>query len=174
MGNSISIDMGNLSVTVAVLIRAAPDPKHSLPYVLMPSHSGTVYFLQTPRDSICSLFTHALYDEIVHSEVPVVITGSKYNNSHELVCAGLSIRGISVATHSCLIKAANFLNTHCPQSFFNYSKTTESHRSTFDVSVYPLFPCLILNIRSGSSVYRAETPTNFKKIGGSPIGCSTY
>lgn len=86
-----------------------------------------------------------------------------------------------------VILAIDYLNRWTNDCFFNLDRKSTNnlnHSGKLKPEKTPiqqhfslkhdLYPYLLVNVRSGSTFYRVDGPTQFKRITGSPIGANTF
>lgn len=170
---SFGADIGSLEMIIAV--RRA---------------SGGIEFVEHPLSCLCG--PACIIENLRNRVLPSVGCGS-WRLSDTL----LKLHGILVEKHRepvCIWTAIEYLLRKFPGDYaytFNYETCPESrrypisspHRDIGDIQklmssvsydmLTDMFPILLVNVKTGTSFYRMDSPTEFVRVGGSSIGVST-
>lgn len=186
MGHQLSIDVG--AVYLRVVIRLpGPAPKSLEEWAFFQSHDpeSTFYCLKYLPKQVEDFRSHPLYDYLTRNSAPVKITGigGKLVGPHIERVYGISLT--FTPTTPCLIKGLEYMRVHHSPSFYYFLGTDLRHISTIgkfsDRSAAKInglmegefYPCLLLNVRAGLSIYRLNSPSEYRRIQGSCLGGTT-
>lgn len=182
MGNSVALDFGTFYVEVAVMLGGAPEPVLASEYVAL--GMGTCYFVTVPREHFREFRGRELYRRIERDEVPVGFTGVKYDNFALEIQKEYSVLLEGCESTACVVRAVAFLWKHKSDSFHCYQAVQERPDGVMRVAPEDfsriqftgpvLYPYLLVSVRTGTSLYRVESPEQFKRVGGSSLGGSTF
>lgn len=185
MGNQIALDIGPVYIRITAFIHGEEDLSIGLSCFYSTLHSGTFYFLQYKSIDIEDFKTHELYPRLTYSSKPVYCAGIK----HEAALTKIrEVYGIQIErrfTTTSTVKALEFLACYSSNSFFSFAHSGEMllkkvgridlpNAQIIEGMSKPLLPCLLVNLRSGLSVYKVNTKDDFVRVGGSSIGGSTF
>lgn len=186
MGQQLAIDVGAVYLRVVVLLPGPPDESLSiLDSIYSPPVNGTYYLLKYTPDNLESFQSHPIYSRVSAGTRPVCITGigGKLVSKRIENCYGVSLR--STPNTPCLLQGLEYMRVHHPETFFffpgsNLRQITSIGRFS-DTSATKIngvlegdfYPCLLVNLRSGLSIYRLDSPTDHRRIQGSCLGGTT-
>ena len=186
MGQQLAIDVGAVYLRVVVLLPGPPDESLTvLDSLYSPPVEGTYYLLKYTPDSLESFANHPIFSRLSPSPTPVYISGigGKLVRKRIESCYGVKLR--STANTPCLMRGLEYLRVHHPDTFFFFPGSNMRQISSIgrfnDMSATKIkgvlegdfYPCLLLNLRSGLSIYRLDSPTDHRRIQGSCLGGTT-
>lgn len=183
MGNQVAIDIGPVYIRVAVSM-SKESVDSSFCDNSFEIDSQIFYFFKITKQDYKSFSDFPIYKEINHdTQKAVKITGMRYDGIHELLAEYYNFQFCSIVTHQCIIRALDFFNSHMTSSFFYYGGNSTRinliHRGqpeeTSKFRIYAsVYPCLVVNIRSGISIYKANSSDSYCKVSGTSLGSSTF
>ncbi|MES1915511.1 MAG: hypothetical protein MHM6MM_007440, partial [Cercozoa sp. M6MM] len=145
---------------------------------------GVFHFVnfQTARmpGALLMMQKHRLFDK---GELLLSTGGGAHKFSKQLA-KELQVRLCKDDELHCLLRGLNFLLRHVPDECFCFRDPTQALTSTengdIDAEVQhvsmqgEIFPYLLVNIGSGVSILRVDSPTRVERVGGTCIGGGTY
>jgi type II pantothenate kinase len=185
MGNQLALDIGPAYVRATAFLEGVEDLSLELVCSYSALHCGTFYFFQYRPNEVTAFKSHALYGRLQQSSAPVYCAGIKHDATLQLIKTTYNIEIQRQYTTSSNIKALEFLASNRPQSFFSFVPNGEVQLKKVGKLKFPtarvieglskpLLPCLLVNLRSGISVYKVTTKHEYTRVGGSSIGGSTF
>jgi type II pantothenate kinase len=186
MGQQLAIDVGAVYLRVVVLLPGPPDESLTgLICFYSPLAEGTYYLLKFLPETLESFKDHPIYARLSPSQRPVYITGIGGKQVKQRIESYYEVRLLSTPNTPCLIKGLEYMQINHPETFFffpgsNFSQISSIGRfndvtaaKTNGLSEGDFYPCLLLNLRSGLSIYRLDSPTQYRRIQGSCLGGTT-
>lgn len=183
MGNQVSVDLGPVYVEIVVFLPEEPNPSFSSLNIYSEEYSGTFYFFRYNKKNIEQFKEHPIFQKIQPSDFPVPVTGMRYDSFQNYIQESFQV---PVTTHEQMPSATaalHYLTKSNNFGFYSYVRKPPNlqglHFKASDFKYSPLppqpeiYPCILINIRSGISLYRVNSPTEFLKVGGSSLGGST-
>ncbi|CAG9311077.1 unnamed protein product [Blepharisma stoltei] len=182
MGNQVGIDIGPVYIRIAVLIQE--ECNNSLSSFYLQTHFGVIYYFKLLKEEYRSFESFPIYEKIIkHKNIPITITGMRFDGMHQTISDYYDFTYNSVVTSQCISKALDTLNTLSLNSFFYYggscTRINVIHRgqpeNTTKIPISSsIYPCLIVNVREGLSIYKFSSPDSCEKVSGTSIGSSTF
>lgn len=74
----------------------------------------------------------------------------------------------------CLLTGCNFLLKNIPDEAFYYQRHAQPEYQFEPVDTDNMFPYLLVNIGSGTSILKVDSETKYERVGGSSIGGGTF
>mmetsp|Transcript_3017 Transcript_3017/g.6283 ORF Transcript_3017/g.6283 Transcript_3017/m.6283 type:complete len:338 (+) Transcript_3017:39-1052(+) len=185
MGNQLALDLGPVYVRGTAFLEGEEDPSVGLSCFYSATHSGTFYFFQYKSSEIATFKSHVLYSRLQPCTESVYCAGIKHeailNQIREIYNVEIERRFTTTSN----VTALEFLAGADPKSFFSFAHNSEvmlkrvgrlefPTANVIEGLSKPLLPCLLVNLRSGLSVYKVNSKDDFVRVGGSSIGGSTF
>ena len=186
MGQQLAIDVGPVYVRLVVLLPGLPDP--SLPDVLSiysTAVQGTFYCLKYLPEQLDHFQAHPIYSRLTLTPAAVKVTGLCAKLVGEKIgqCFGANVT--YAANTQSLIKAIDYMRVNHPDSYFHFPGESFPQVSSIGrfsdtgakkirgLPTGSFYPLILVNLRSGLSIYRLNSATDFKRIQGSCLGGTT-
>jgi len=123
--------------------------------------------------AVSILKSHSVHHEFADASVPV--TGGGAYKYEKYLQENLRMGVHKVDELTCLLTGLNFTLKHIPdECFYLDQKSPDQLPIRRSHSMAGVFPYLLVNIGSGVSILKVESPNKFKRVGGSCIGGGTY
>ncbi|THD28057.1 Type II pantothenate kinase [Fasciola hepatica] len=108
------------------------------------------------------------------SRPAIKVTGGGAYRFKDLITRTLGVELNKEDEMECLIRGCIFMLRNIPDELFFYDKhATPAHVFVSDCLV-DTFPFLLVNIGSGVSILKVESPTSYSRVGGTSIGGGTF
>ncbi|CAH8634546.1 unnamed protein product [Heterobilharzia americana] len=104
----------------------------------------------------------------------IKVTGGGAHRYRELICSKLGIELDKEDEMECLIRGCIFLLRNIPDELFYYDKHATPAQIFVSSCLVSTFPFLLVNVGSGVSILKVESPTSYQRVGGSSIGGGTF
>lgn len=186
MGQYIAIDVGAVYLRVVVYLPGPPSQAlEEWAYFTSAGSEGTFYCLKYKPEHLESFQSHPLYTHLPPDDRPVYITGIGGKQVAERIELVYGVKLAFTANTPCLIKGLEYMRVNHCETFFYFpgsdlrqilSIGRFTDRSATKINGLPegsLYPCLLLNLRSGLSFYRLNSATDYRRIQGSCLGGTT-
>ncbi|KAF5405985.1 Type II pantothenate kinase [Paragonimus heterotremus] len=107
-------------------------------------------------------------------QVKVKVTGGGAYRFRELIESKVGIEFDKEDEMECLIRGCVFMLRNIPDELFFYDKHCTPAHVFVPSGFLDTFPFLLVNIGSGVSILKVDSPTSYCRVGGSSIGGGTF
>ncbi|CAH8875237.1 unnamed protein product [Trichobilharzia szidati] len=104
----------------------------------------------------------------------IKVTGGGAFRYRDLICSKLGIELDKEDEMECLIRGCVFLLRNIPDELFYYDKHATPAHVFVSNGLVSTFPFLLVNVGSGVSILKVESPTSYQRVGGTSIGGGTF
>ncbi|GAA47929.1 type II pantothenate kinase [Clonorchis sinensis] len=102
------------------------------------------------------------------------VTGGGAYRFRELIVRELGVEFDKEDEMECLIRGCIFMLRNIPDELFRYDKRAIPAHVFVPDALVDTFPFLLVNIGSGVSILKVESPVSYSRLGGSSIGGGTF
>lgn len=185
MGNQIAVDLGPVYLEVSIFLAGSPFLEYANYHIFSDKHGGTFYFIRLQKEEVEKFKNYPIFLHLVSDGTPIQVTGVKFDEFHLKLQTIFSVQMVTSEKTKFSVKALDFFWKQERSALYQYrnlispppdgSINVSNHNFIKEVvSHEELFPCLLVNVRSGISLYRVNSLTDFVKVGGSSFGGSTF
>ncbi|KAH8867177.1 Pantothenate kinase 4 [Schistosoma japonicum] len=104
----------------------------------------------------------------------IKVTGGGAYRYRELICSKLGVELDKEDEMDCLIRGCIFMLRNIPDELFYYDKHATPAHVFVSNCLVSTFPFLLVNVGSGVSFLKVESPTSYQRVGGTSIGGGTF
>ncbi|CAH8575992.1 unnamed protein product [Schistosoma turkestanicum] len=104
----------------------------------------------------------------------IKVTGGGAYRYRELICSKLGVELDKEDEMDCLIRGCVFMLRNIPDELFYYDKHATPAHVFVPNCLVSTFPFLLVNVGSGVSFLKVESPTSYQRVGGTSIGGGTF
>ncbi|CAL8073676.1 unnamed protein product [Calicophoron daubneyi] len=109
-----------------------------------------------------------------NDRVLIKVTGGGAYKYRDLISQTLGVRLDKEDEMECLVSGCVFMLRNIPDELFYYDKSATPSHVFISNALTDTFPFLMVNIGSGVSILKVESPKSFTRVGGSSIGGGTF
>ncbi|KAL3309103.1 Pantothenate kinase 4, partial [Cichlidogyrus casuarinus] len=113
-----------------------------------------------------------LHDDFHHKSIK--ITGGGAHKYSQLIASKLALEVHKQDEMECIIKGCAFLLANVPDELFIYDKNQCPPQKFLSTNSKETYPFLLVNIGSGISILKVESPSKYTRVGGTSIGGGTF
>ncbi|OMJ74846.1 hypothetical protein SteCoe_26150 [Stentor coeruleus] len=184
MGNSVACDIGVAFIEITIKLDGPEKPFENAKSFHYPPQNCTFYFIRYLKSEIHHFKTSEIYSQIPSSITPIIVCGINYDSFYDTLPQIFNCDFARSSKSNYTALALNFLWQSSPMSFYEYdminpplpdgSVTVRQEDYARKIASFEEFyPYLLVNVKSGVSMYLVTSPVNFEKIGGSCLGLNS-
>ena len=184
MGNQISCDIGAIFIEIVIKLKEKPHSYLNTKSYYSEVTKETFYFLSYKFSEAEEFKSHELYTKIEINSIPIKVSGITYSDEYQRLSEKFSFSFIRAEVFNYTLVSINNYWINSKENFYSYfplagppaDGSLTIKENDFEKRVFTeteIFPYLLVNVKSGVSIYLVTSETQAEKIGGSCLGLTS-
>lgn len=181
MGNQISCDFGCIFIEITIKFLEKPKQYENSQSFYSVEENATYYFLHYEKSKINDFKSHELYKKLEKIQIPVKVSGITYDEYFAQLPTIFDCEFILAPIENYTANTLEYFWEHAKQKIYSLEMINPPaadgsiqinerdflKRPLEEASIYPY---LLVNVKSGVSIYSVTSQSQQEKIGGSSFG----